>query len=120
MADKGGRLLRPSEIYRLLQQVNAPLCPNKEMWVVSAYEKWIHIGSYCASLKYKIGVRINKKNDKDYDIYRKMPKAEVGQIYMIEGKKPNAAKDIDEFLEMFSDHFNTEANETNTGMTTLQ
>lgn len=82
------------------------------MWVVSAYEKWIHIGSYCASLKYKIGVRINKKNENDYDIYRKMPYAEVGQIYMIESKTAPKAQDIDEFLEMFSDHFNGDQNET--------
>lgn len=81
--ERNGRLLRPSEIYRLLEIVNAPLCPNKEMWVVSAYDKWIHVGSYCATLKYKIGTRLNKKNENDYDIYRKMPHAEVGQIYMI-------------------------------------
>lgn len=112
VASKGGRLLRPSEIYRLLQKVNAPLCPNKEMWVVSAFEKWIHIGSYCASLKYKIGVRINKKNENDYDIYRKMPHAEIGQIYIIENTQAKKAEDIDEFLEMFSDHFQTDVNTT--------
>lgn len=88
------------------------------MWVVSAYEKWIHIGSYCASLKYKIGVRVNKNNEDDYDIYRKMPHAEVGQIYMIETPTRKKAEDIDEFLEMFSDHFNTETNLS--GMETLQ
>jgi len=67
--DMGGRLLRQSEVKNLLAQVNAPLCPYKEMWISTAYDKWIHVGSYCASLRYKVGIRISKNNEKDYDIY---------------------------------------------------
>ena len=58
--DMGGRLLRPSEIKNLLAQTDAPLCPYKEMWISTAYDKWIHVGSYCASLRYKVGVMIKK------------------------------------------------------------
>jgi len=103
--DMGGRLLRPSEIRNLLDQVSAPLCPYKEMWVVSAYDKWIHVGSYCASLRYKVGIRMIKSNEKDYDIYKKMPIGELGQLYIMGEKNcKQPFKDIDDFLTHFEEN----------------
>jgi len=74
------------------------------MWIVSAYDKWIHVGSYCASLRYKVGIRISKKNGKDYDIYKKMPNGELGQLYIIgENQNGKQFKDIDQFLTHFDE-----------------
>ena len=82
------------------------------MWIVSAYDKWIHVGSYCASLRYKVGIRISKKNQKDYDIYKKMPIGEVGQLYLIGDKqKGKQFKDIDEFLTHFEENSEEENND---------
>ena len=101
---QGGRLLRESEIESLLAKVNAPLCPYKEMWVATAFEKWIHVGSYCASLKFKVGTKLNKNNTEQYDECCRWPNGELGQLYLIDANEDGQHfDDIDDFLSHFEE-----------------
>lgn len=92
--ENGGRLLRMIEIEQLLaQEKNTPLCPDGEMWIASAYDKWIQVGPYCATFKYKTGSRINKNSGK-FNIYRQEPYGDLGLLYIIERPPRNTIKDV--------------------------
>lgn len=39
--ENNGRLLRLIEIEQLLAQEGVALCPDEEMWIAAAYDKWI-------------------------------------------------------------------------------
>ena len=64
--------------------------------MAAAYDKWVQVGPYCATFMHKTGSKINKKIEKDYNIYRREPYGNLGQLYIIEEKKK--LKSIQEFL----------------------
>jgi len=53
----------------LIENEKAPLCPTAEMWVAAAYNNWIHVGSYCATFKHKIGAKVKKNDDTCYNAF---------------------------------------------------
>ena len=95
----GGRLLRLVEIEKLLKQVNGPLCPEGEMWISTAYDKWIQVGPYVATFQHLTGSKVNKRGI-DYNIYRREPYGNLGQLYIMEGKQRN--KSIKDVLKHFN------------------
>ena len=60
--DNGGRLLRTSEVETLIQQEDGPLSPIQELWVACAFGKWIQIGPYAATFRFRTGATVSKKN----------------------------------------------------------
>jgi len=48
------------------------------MWVAAAYNNWIHVGSYCASFKHKIGAKVKKYDDRYYNTFKKEPYGNIG------------------------------------------
>ena len=56
------------------------------MWIATAYDKWIQLGPYSATFRHKTGSKINKKNEEDFNIYRREPYGNIGLLYMIEEK----------------------------------
>jgi len=62
----------------LIENEKAPLCPTAEMWVAAAYNNWIHVGSYCATFKHKIGAKVKKNDDRYYNAFKKEPYGNIG------------------------------------------
>ena len=54
------------------------------MWVAAAYNNWLHVGSYCATFKHKIGAKVKKNDERYYNAYKQMPFGDIGQLYILD------------------------------------